>query len=176
MDLDQFIRKVPNWPKEGILFYDVTTLFENKEVFAYLVQELIKPFATQKVDKVVGIDARGFVLAGVVGYRLGAGVSLVRKKGKLPHKTIQESYTLEYVSETIEMHEDTLRKGEKILIIDDLIATGGTLQAAAKLVERLGGKIVGIAVVVDLPFLGGSDKLKKYKVHSLIRYYGEKVI
>jgi len=155
MDLDQFIRKVPNWPKEGILFYDVTTLFENKEVFAYLVQELIKPFATQKVDKVVGIDARGFVLAGVVGYRLGAGVSLVRKKGKLPHKTIQESYTLEYASETIEMHEDTLRKGEKILIIDDLIATGGTLQAAAKLVERLGGKIVGIAVIVDLPFLGG---------------------
>jgi len=176
MDLDQFIRKVPNWPKEGILFYDVTTLFENKEVFAYLVQELIKPFATQKVDKVVGIDARGFVLAGVVGYRLGAGVSLVRKKGKLPHKTIQESYTLEYDSETIEMHEDTLRKGEKILIIDDLIATGGTLQAAAKLVERLGGKIVGIAVVVDLPFLGGSAKLKKYKVHSLISYYGEQVI
>ncbi|NCP16930.1 adenine phosphoribosyltransferase [Candidatus Kuenenbacteria bacterium CG_4_9_14_3_um_filter_39_14] len=176
MDLDQFIRKVPNWPKEGILFYDVTTLFENKEVFAYLVQELIKPFATQKVDKVVGIDARGFVLAGVVGYRLGAGVSLVRKKGKLPHKTIQESYTLEYASETIEMHEDTLRKGEKILIIDDLIATGGTLQAAAKLVERLGGKIVGIAVVVDLPFLGGSAKLKKYKVHSLISYYGEQVI
>jgi len=176
MDLDQFIRKVPNWPKEGILFYDVTTLFENKEVFAYLVQELIKPFATQKVDKVVGIDARGFVLAGVVGYRLGAGVSLVRKKGKLPHKTIQESYTLEYASETIEMHEDTLRKGEKILIIDDLIATGGTLQAAAKLVERLGGKIVGIAVIVDLPFLGGSAKLKKYKVHSLISYYGEQVI
>lgn len=176
MDLDRYIRKVPNWPKPGILFYDVTTLFENKEVFASLVETLVAPYVREKIDKVVGIDARGFILAGIVGYKLGAGVSLVRKKGKLPYKTIAESYTLEYASETVEMHEDTIKTGERVLIIDDLLATGGTLEAAIKLVERLGGNIIGIACVVNLPFLGGETKLKKYQPHSLISYQGEKVV
>ena len=176
MDLDPFIRKVPNWPKPGILFYDVTTLFENKEAFAYLVEALVKPYAGEKIDKVVGIDARGFILAGIVGYKLGAGVSLIRKKGKLPYKTISESYTLEYASETVEMHEDTIKAGERVLIIDDLLATGGTLEAATKLVERLGGEIIGIACVVNLPFLGGEAKLQKYQPYSLISYQGEKVV
>ncbi len=176
MDLDHYIRKIPDWPKKGILFYDVTTLFENKEVFAYIIDELIKPFQGEKIDKVVGIDARGFILAGIVGYKLGAGVSLVRKKGKLPYKTIAESYTLEYASETVEMHEDTIKKGERVLLVDDLLATGGTLGAAIKLTERLGGEIIGIACVVNLPFLGGSVKLNKYKIHSLISYQDEKII
>ncbi|NMC51688.1 adenine phosphoribosyltransferase [Candidatus Kuenenbacteria bacterium] len=176
MDLDPFIRKVPNWPKPGILFYDITTLLENKDVFRDLTEALARPFLGEKIDKVVGIDARGFILAGVIGYKLGAGVSLVRKKGKLPFKTIAESYTLEYASETVEMHEDTIKKGERVLIVDDLVATGGTLVAATKLVERLGGEIVGIACVVNLPFLGGSEKLRPYRFHSLINYHDDQVV
>lgn len=176
MDLDPFIRKVPNWPKPGILFYDITTLLENKDIFRDLTEALARPFLGEKIDKVVGIDARGFILAGVIGYKLGAGVSLVRKKGKLPFKTIAESYTLEYASETVEMHEDTIKKGERVLIVDDLVATGGTLAAATKLVERLGGEIVGIACVVNLPFLGGSEKLRPYRFHSLISYHDDKVV
>lgn len=173
IDINQYIRKVPNWPKEGVLFYDVTTLFENKKIFAQVINELIKPFEKEKIDKVVGIDARGFVLAGVAAYKLSAGLSLVRKKGKLPYKTRNKSYSLEYATETIEMHEDTIKKGEKVLVVDDLVATGGTVAAAVELVEELGGEVIGVAYIIDLPFLGGADKLKKYRLHSLISYSQE---
>ena len=187
MNLDQKIRKIPNWPKAGVLFYDITTVFEDPEGYRYIVDELAKPYeghpsasspsassgASLRVDKVVGIDARGFLLAGSVAYKLGTGVSLVRKKGKLPYKTIQRDYTLEYASNTIEMHEDTIKKGEKILLIDDLVATGGTIKAAAEMIEELGGEIVGISFVIDLPFLGGSEKLKDYNVNYLIKYDSE---
>ena len=173
MNLDQKIRKIPNWPKAGVLFYDITTVFEDPEGYKYIIDELAKPYEGQKIDKVVGIDARGFLLAGSVAYKLGTGVSLVRKKGKLPYKTIQRDYTLEYASNTIEMHEDTIKKGEKILLIDDLVATGGTIKAAAEMIEELGGEIVGISFVIDLPFLGGSEKLKDYNVNYLIKYDSE---
>ncbi|HRY63065.1 MAG TPA: adenine phosphoribosyltransferase [Patescibacteria group bacterium] len=176
MDIDQFIRKVPNWPKPGILFYDITTLLADPKVFAYVIDELIRPFQNEKIDKVVGIDARGFILAGVVSYKLGAGVSLIRKKGKLPYQTLQESYSYEYAAETVEMHEDAIKKGERVLIVDDLIATGGTLEAATKLITRLGGEIVGIAAIIDLPSVGGSAKLKNYHLHTLINYQSEKVV
>lgn len=173
MNLDQKIRKIPNWPKPGVLFYDITTVFEDPEGYKYIIDELAKPYEGQKIDKVVGIDARGFLLAGSVAYKLGTGVSLVRKKGKLPYKTIKRDYTLEYASNTIEMHKDTIKKGEKILLIDDLVATGGTIKAAAEMIEELGGEIVGISFVIDLPFLGGSEKLKGYNVNYLIKYDGE---
>lgn len=173
MNLDEKIRKVPDWPKPGILFYDITTVFEDPEGYKYIIDELSKPYEGQKIDKVVGIDARGFLLAGSVAYKLGAGVSLVRKKGKLPYKTIKRDYTLEYASNTVEMHEDTIKKGEKILLVDDLVATGGTIKAAAEMIEELGGEIVGISYVIDLPFLGGSEKIKNYNVHYLIKYDSE---
>ena len=166
MNLDAKIRKIPNWPKPGILFYDVTTLFEDNEVLRYMVDELCKPYVGQRIDKVVGIDARGFLLASTMAYKLNAGLSIVRKKGKLPHKTIAKDYTLEYASNTIEMHDDTIRWGEKVVVVDDLVATGGTIKATVDLVEQLGGIVVGISWIVDLPFLGGSEKIKNYNLSS----------
>ena len=173
MNLDSKIRKVPNWPKEGVLFYDITTLLEDGETFRYIVDQLVEPFADQKIDKVVGIDARGFIVAAAVAYKLGIGVSLVRKKGKLPYKTISRDYTLEYASNTVEMHEDTIKKGEKVLLVDDLVATGGTIKAAVEMIEEMEGDIVGISFIVDLPFLGGSEKIEDYKVNYLIKYDSE---
>lgn len=174
MNLDSKIRKIPNWPKPGILFYDVTTLFENKEAFRYVVDEMCRPYEFMQIDKIVGIDARGFLLASGMAYKLGAGVSIVRKKGKLPYKTISRDYTLEYASETIEMHEDTIRPGERVVVVDDLVATGGTMKATCELVEQLGGVIVGVSWIVDLPFLGGSEKIANYNCHCLIKYESEK--
>jgi len=173
MDLKQHIREVSDWPKLGIRFYDITTLLENAEALKYSIDKLAEPFKSQKIDKVVGIDARGFLLASAVAYILGSGVSLVRKKGKLPYKTIFRDYTLEYASNTVEMHEDTIKPGEKAILIDDLIATGGTACAAVELIEQMGGEIVGIGFLVDLPFLGGIEKLEKYKPFSLVQYYSE---
>lgn len=125
-------------------FYDITTLLENAEALKYAIDKLAEPFQNQKIDKVVGIDARGFLLASAVAYILGSGISLVRKKGKLPYKTISRDYTLEYASNTVEMHEDTIKPGEKVILIDDLIATGGTVCAAVELIEEMGGEIQGI--------------------------------
>ena len=173
--LDQGIRKVPNFPKEGILFYDVTTLFEDAEAFKKMIDELIKPYQGQKIDKIVGIDARGFLLASAMAYLLGAGVSIVRKKGKLPFDTIEQEYTLEYASNVIQMHKDAVKKGEKIALIDDLLATGGTALATCNLIEELGGEIKKTCFIVDLPFLDGSKKLKEkgYQVESLVSYDSE---
>ncbi|MBU1255274.1 adenine phosphoribosyltransferase [Patescibacteria group bacterium] len=175
MNLKEKIREVPNWPIKGVNFKDITTLMEDPETFQYVVDVLASPFLKRKVDKIVGIDARGFLFAAPVAYKLKAGLAIVRKPGKLPYKTIQKKYTLEYASNIIQMHKDTVLPNEKILLIDDLIATGGTAIATCDLIEKLGGKIIGISFVVDLPFLGGSEKLKKrkYSVRSLVSYNSE---
>ena len=175
--LDQRIRKVPNFPKEGILFYDVTTLFEDAEALKLMIDELCRSYAGQKIDKIVGIDARGFLLASTMAYILGAGVSIVRKKGKLPYKTRFATYEKEYGPDTIEMHEDTIKPGEKVIIVDDLLATGGTMLATIDLVKQLGGDIIGIDVIVNLTFLPGEKLLKEqgYDLHYLIDYDNEEV-
>lgn len=175
MNLDQKIRKIPDWPKPGVLFYDVTTLFEDKDAFRYMINELCWPYEGKKIDKIVGIDARGFLLASTMAYKLNAGLSIVRKKGKLPYRTINKDYFLEYGSGTVEMHEDTIKPGEQVIIVDDLIATGGTMKAAVEMVEELGGQVIGISWIVDLPFLGGSEKVKDYNCHCLIKYGSEKI-
>src|SRR3989344_2405125 len=146
--LDARIRKIPNFPKEGILFYDVTTLFEDAACFKKMIDEMSKPYEGQKIDKVVGIDARGFLLASTMAYKLNSGISIVRKKGKLPHKTKQASYEKEYGPDIIEMHEDTIKPGEKIVITDDLLATGGTMSAAIDLVKQMGGEIAGLDFII----------------------------
>jgi len=173
MDLKKFIREVPDWPKEGVNFKDITTILENAEAFQFTIEKLIEPFKNEKIDKVAVIDARGFLFGSVIAYKLGVGVSLIRKKGKLPYKTIEEKYEKEYGFDTLTMHEDTVKKDENVLLIDDLLATGGTLEASAKMIERLGGRVVGISVVIDLPFLRGRERLKKYKIISLVEYNEE---
>ncbi len=173
MDLKPFIRGVPDWPIKGILFYDITTLLQDAKLLKYVVDAMAEPFKETKIDKIVAIDARGFLLATPIAYNIGCGVSLVRKEGKLPYKCIKESYAKEYGMDTLCMHEDTITKGEKVLIVDDLLATGGTLEATVKMVERLGGEVAGISFIVDLPFLGGREKLSKYKLHWLVSYDGE---
>lgn len=175
--LDQRIRKIPNFPKAGILFYDVTTLFEDAECFKKMIDEMCQSYAGKKIDKVVGIDARGFLLASTMAYKLNAGISIVRKKGKLPHRCRQASYEKEYGPDIIEMHEDTIKPGEKVVIVDDLLATGGTMLATIDLVKQMGGEIVGIDFVINLSFLPGLKKLQEQgcPVHYLIDYDSEKI-
>ena len=170
MDLKQYIREIPDWPKKGVNFKDITPLLENAEAFKFAVDELAKPYLGKKVDLIVGIDARGFIFASALAYKLGAGVAIVRKKGKLPGKTINHDYTLEYASSAIEMREDAIKPDQSVVIVDDLLATGGTMEAAIKLVEQLGGKIEGISFLIDLKFLKGKEKLKNYPIYSLISY------
>ncbi|MBI2459160.1 MAG: adenine phosphoribosyltransferase [Parcubacteria group bacterium] len=175
MNLKSKIREIPDWPKPGINFKDITTLLEDKQAFRQAVELLAAPFRGQAIDKVVGIDARGFLLAAPVAYVLRAGLVIVRKKGKLPSSSICQDYTLEYASNTMEMHDDAIKPGENIILIDDLCATGGTALAACDLIERLGGKIMGIGFLVDMPFLGGSLKIKERGifVNSLVEYERE---
>jgi adenine phosphoribosyltransferase len=173
MNLKAKIRQIPNWPIKGVNFMDITTLLQDGKIFKYVIDELIRPYKKIKINKIVAIDARGFLLATPIAYKIGCGVSLVRKKGKLPFKTIEENYDMEYGTNSIAMHEDTIQPGDRVLIVDDLIATGGTLTATIKLVEKLGGKVVGISTIIDLPFLGGSKKLKKYKLNWLVSYDSE---
>jgi adenine phosphoribosyltransferase len=173
MDLKSKIREVPDWPISGVNFKDITTLLQDGETFRYVIDKMAEPFIEQKVDKIVVIDARGFLLGSVIAYKLGCGVCLVRKKGKLPYKTIEATYEKEYGPDTLTMHQDTIKPGEHVLIVDDLLATGGTLAAAIKLVEQLGAKIIGVSLIVDLPFLGGSRKLEKYNLHWLVSFEKE---
>ncbi len=170
MDLKPFIREVSDWPIKGVSFKDITTLLQDSRLFKYVVDEMIEPFKDTKIDKIVGIDARGFLMATPIAYKIGCGVSLVRKEGKLPYKTIQESYEKEYGLDTLAMHEDTIQMGEKVLLVDDLLATGGTVEASIKMIERLGGEVVGASFIIDLPFLGGSQKLSKYNLNWLVSY------
>jgi len=168
--LEKSIRNIPDFPKPGILFRDITTLIQNKEAFKKAIELLSKKYKGKRIDKVVGVEARGFIFGAAVAYKIGAGFVPVRKKGKLPHKTIAATYVLEYGTDTLEIHQDAIAPGEKVLIIDDLLATGGTVKAVTELVEGLKGKIIGIAFLVELTDLKGKDKLKGYSAFSLIKY------
>lgn len=175
MDLQTKIREIPDWPKQGINFKDITTLLEDSSAFHEAVDMMAAPFLGKKIDKIVGIDARGFLLASPIAYKLNTGLAIVRKKGKLPSQTIAQEYTLEYASNIIEMHDDSIKPGENVVLIDDLCATGGTALAACDLIEKMGGKIIGIGFLIDLPFLKGTKKIKArgYIVHSLLQYDSE---
>lgn len=174
-NLKNKIREIPDWPKKGVNFKDITTLLQDKDAFREMINLLAESFKGKEIDKVVGIDARGFLIASPVAYSLCCGLAIVRKPGKLPFRTIEKKYDLEYGSNAIEMHTDAISSGDKVILIDDLIATGGTAEATCDLVEELGGKIIGAGFVIDLPFLGGSEKLKKrgYEIISLINYDSE---
>ncbi len=169
-DLKGFIREVPDFPKQGILFYDITTLLKDPLALRMTVDRFVWQFASKQVDKVVGMESRGFMFGPIVAYNLNAGFVPVRKPGKLPAKAISETYDLEYGQDTLQMHEDAIEPGDRVLIVDDLIATGGTAKASAKLVEQRGGKVVGLGFVIELTFLSGRKKLDGYEVLSLIRY------
>lgn len=169
-DLKKLIREIPDYPKPGILFYDLTTLLKDKRGFQKLVDKLCNHYADRKVDVVVGIEARGFIFAPALAYRLGAGFVPVRKPKKLPAKTTKVSYQLEYGTDTLEIHEDAIRSGQSVLISDDLLATGGTAAATVQLVRMLGGTVSGAAFAVELTFLKGRAKLPGVDVFSLIQY------
>jgi len=173
MDLTQTIRSIPDWPIKGVIFRDLTTLMQDPEAFRESIDILYDRYKDKDIDKVVGIDARGFVFGGVLAYRLGIGFIPVRKKGKLPHKTIEQSYSLEYGQDTLEMHEDSLSPGEKVIIVDDLIATGGTVGATVKLVKQLGADLLECAFVVELPDLKGRDQIPGCPVFSITEFDGE---
>lgn len=168
--LRDWIRDVPDFPQEGIVFKDITPLLANPAAFSTAVDSIVVHFGRGNIDSVVGIEARGFILAAPVAYHFGAGFIPVRKKGKLPWKTQSESYELEYGAETLEIHEDALSPGERVLIVDDVLATGGTAQATAKLIQRMGADVVGIAVLIELEFLKGRAKIEDYDVLSLLKY------
>lgn len=168
--LKKLIREVPNFPKKGILFYDITTLLKDKTGLAMLIDKLSEHYISQDVDLVLGMEARGFIFAPALAYRLNAGFVPVRKPGKLPAECVSYDYALEYGSNTLQIHQDAIQKGQRVLIVDDLLATGGTAEATAKLAESLGAKIAGLGFVVELSFLNGRDKLKGYEVMSLLRY------
>ena len=169
-ELKKLIREVPDYPKAGILFYDLTTLLKDKQGFHLLIDRLCDHYKGHTIDVVAGIEARGFIFAPALAYRLGAGFVPVRKPKKLPAKTSSVSYSLEYGTDTLEIHEDAVRPGERVIICDDLLATGGTAAATAKLVQQLGGKVEGLAFAVELTFLNGRGKLPGLDVFSLIQY------
>ena len=169
-DLKKFIRDVPDFPKKGIIFKDITTLLNDGKIFKEAVNLLAKKLEEEKIDKIVSMEARGFIFGGALAYKLGCGFVPVRKKDKLPYKKISITYELEYGTDTLEIHQDAITKGENILIIDDVLATGGTAIGVAKLVEKLGGKVSAFSFLVELTFLHGRDKIKEYNVYSLIKY------
>src|ERR1700691_4135586 len=169
-DLKKLIREIPDYPKPGILFYDLTTLLKDKSGFRQLVDKLCDHYTDRKIDVVVGVEARGFIFAPALAYRLGAGFVPVRKAKKLPAKTAKISYQLEYGTDTLEIHEDAIRPGQNVIISDDLLATGGTAAATVQLVRGLGGTVNGVVFAVELSFLNGRSKLPGLDVFSLIRY------
>jgi len=173
MDLDRVIRKIPDFPKPGILFYDVTSIFTNPEAFRHVVDTMIAAYENEKVEGVISIESRGFLLGACYAYKKNIPLVLARKKGKLPGKTISQSYDLEYGSATLEIHEADLLPGKRWLIIDDLIATGGTIEAVANMVERVGSEVAGVFSIIGLPFLNYERKVGKYKPVTLINYHGE---
>ena len=171
--LAESIRSIPNFPKPGILFRDITTLIKDKEAFKESVELIARKFTQEKIDYVVGVEARGFIFGGALATRLNVGFIPIRKKGKLPAKTKGITYNLEYGTDTLEIHQDALNPGDKVLIIDDLLATGGTVRAAADLVEAQGAKVLGLAFVIELVDLKGREKLKNYPIVSLVEFEGE---
>ena len=171
--LEKSIRNIPDFPKPGILFRDITTLLKDKKAFQLAVDEIVAKYKNEKIDKVVGVESRGFILGAAVAYKLGAGFVLARKKGKLPCATFSVTYSLEYGTDTLEIHKDAISANERILIVDDLIATGGTVNGVIDLVEQFKAKIIGIAFVIELVDLKGKDKLKGYPITSLVKFEGE---
>jgi adenine phosphoribosyltransferase len=170
MDLKKLIRDVPNFPIEGIIFKDITTLLKDKNGYSDALEKLYNFAKNKGITKVIGIESRGFIFGGALAEKLGAGFVPIRKPGKLPSEKVSESYELEYGTDVIEIHKDALEYGDKVLLHDDLLATGGTMEAACKLVEKLGAEIVQISFLIDLTFLNGKEKLKGYDIHSLIEY------
>ena len=173
MNLKDKIRTIPDFPIEGIMFRDITTLLQDKDAFKQTCDELYRRYKDRNIDVVVGIESRGFIFGSVLAYNPGVGFVPIRKPGKLPAKTIKEEYKLEYGKDAVEIHEDAIKKGDNVLIIDDLIATGGTVCAACRLIEKLGGKVEELAFVIELPDLKGRDKIKGYKIFSMVEFEGE---
>lgn len=169
----QMIRNVPDFPKKGIMFRDITTLIKDKDSFQKSADALYELSKDLQIDKVVGIDSRGFIFGGILANKLGTGFVLVRKPGKLPAETISQSYALEYGEDTLEIHKDSITPGDRILLHDDLLATGGTARAACDLIEKAGGVIVQISFIIELAFLGGKDMFRDYKVNTLVSYDSE---
>jgi adenine phosphoribosyltransferase len=174
IDLRETVRSIPDYPKPGIVFRDITTLLGNARAFRRAVDELVQPWAGMKIDKVAGIEARGFILGGAVAHQVSAGFVPIRKKGKLPHKRVSVTYMLEYGEDEIEMHADALVAGERVVLVDDLIATGGTAEAAVKLLRQLDAEVLAACFVIDLPDLGGAEKLRKLgvPVRTLVSFEG----
>lgn len=170
MDLKKVIREVENFPKEGINFKDITTLMQDGEAFKFTIDEFIKDLKDKNVDVIVGPEARGFLMGTPVAYGMGIGFVPVRKPGKLPYETESYNYGLEYGSDTLEIHKDAIKPGQRVAIVDDLLATGGTMEAAANLIEKLGGEVVSMQFLIELEFLKGREKLSKYDVNSLVKY------
>lgn len=175
MQVQDYIRTIPDFPHEGIMFRDVTTLFLDPRGFRMAIDQLLHPYAGMRFDKVAGLEARGFILGGAIAHQLSVGFVPIRKKGKLPGKTVEQDYKLEYGEATMELHDDSLAAGEKVLLVDDLLATGGTAEAGIKLIERLGAEVIGCAFVIDLPDLGGRKKLETLgmDVHALCSFDGD---
>jgi adenine phosphoribosyltransferase len=169
-DLKNFIRDIPDFPKPGIIFKDITPLLADHRAFQSAIDAMTEPFVNERINKVVGIEARGFLFAPSIALRLNAGIIPVRKPGKLPYKTHQYTYDLEYGTDTIELHTDAIVPGDTVLIVDDLLATGGTVNAACHLVEQMGGHIAGTVFVIELVFLNGRKKIDRYRTHSLLQY------
>jgi len=171
--LSKYVRSIPDFPKKGILFRDVTTLIKNKKAFKESINEMAKFCKGKKIDMIAGVEARGFIFGGALAYKLGIGFVPVRKKGKLPYKTHRVTYDLEYGTDTLEVHTDAIKKGMRVLIVDDLLATGGTVGAVVKMTKKLKAKIVGILFLIELVDLKGRDKLKGFPIKSLIEFEGE---
>ena len=173
MELDEIrakIREIKNFPTEGILFKDITTLLKDGPAWRFAVDALASQYQSERVDVVVGVESRGFIFGGAIAHQLNAGFVPVRKLGKLPGKTIEVEYELEYGRDALAMHEDAIKRGQRVLAVDDLLATGGTMGATLRLVEQLGGRVVGVAFMIELGFLKGREKLKNYPLHALITY------
>ena len=173
-DLKAAIRTIPDYPKPGIMFRDITTLLGNPRAFRRAIDELVQPWAGSKIDKIAGIEARGFIIGGAVAHQLSAGFIPIRKKGKLPYKSVSIAYSLEYGLDEMEMHDDAVEKGERVILVDDLIATGGTAEGAVKLLKQQGADVLAACFIIDLPELGGADKIRKLgvPVRTLISFDG----
>jgi adenine phosphoribosyltransferase len=174
MDLKAAVRTIPDYPKPGILFRDITTLLGNARAFRRAIDELVQPWAGEKIDKVAGVEARGFILGGAVAHQLSAGFVPIRKKGKLPHATVRIAYSLEYGIDEMEMHQDAVGPGERVILVDDLIATGGTAAGAVRLLKQIGAEVVAACFVIDLPELGGARKIRELgvPVRTLLQFEG----
>lgn len=171
MELKDYIRSIQDYPKEGILFRDITTLLKDKDAFKLAIDKMAEQVKDKKIDLIVGAESRGFLIGSALAYKMNCGFIPVRKKGKLPYKTISKEYALEYGTDTLYMHEDAIKKGDNVLVVDDLIATGGTALAMIKMVEKLGGNVIGSSFLIELEELNGKKEIEKYPINILIKYW-----